>query len=126
MEPIDLNGFIAEPMAKSLQNCAYSHPWKGKQILFTTVKDVTERKRAEEALLKSKEFNKIINSISDPIFVKDRQHRLVMVNDAKCRLVDIRVKSYWQNDYDFLPKDQVDIFWKKRMVLETGNENVNE
>jgi PAS domain S-box-containing protein len=104
-------------------------PWKGKQILFTTVRDITERKRAEEALLESKEFlNKIIDSISDPIFVKDGQHRLVMVNDAKCRLAGhTREELLGKTDYDFLPKDQVDVLWKKdELVLETGKENVSE
>ncbi len=104
-------------------------PWKGKQILFTTVKDITERKLAEEALLESKEFlNKIIDSIGDPIFVKDNQHRLVMVNDAKCRLAGhTREELLGRTDCDTLSNDQRDISWKKdELVLETGKENVNE
>ena len=31
-------------------------------------------------------LDKIINSIGDPIFVKDRQHRVILVNDASCKL----------------------------------------
>lgn len=42
----------------------------------------------EEELKKSKEFlNSVINTIPDPIFVKDQQRRWVVLNDAFCRLV---------------------------------------
>lgn len=92
-------------------------------------RDITERKKAEEALLDSKEYlNKIINSIGDPIFVKDKQHRLVMVNDAECSLAGrSREELLGKTDYDFFPKEQVDTFWEKdELVLRTGRENVNE
>jgi PAS domain S-box-containing protein len=40
--------------------------------------DITERKRGEERLQESKDYlDKIINSIGDPIFVKNRQHQFV-------------------------------------------------
>jgi len=42
----------------------------------------------EEELKKSKEFlNSVINTIPDPIFVKDQQRRWVVLNDAFCRFV---------------------------------------
>ena len=104
-------------------------PWKGKQILFTILNDITERKDAEKALNNSREFlHQIMNSIGDPIIVKDDQHRLVMVNDAECRLTGYgRDQIIGKTDYGFFPSEQVDIFWEKdRIVLETGKENVNE
>jgi PAS domain S-box-containing protein len=92
-------------------------------------RDITKLKQAEEELLQSKEYlDKIINSISDPIFVKDRQHRLVLVNDAECNLIGRpREKILGRTDYDFFPKEQVDIFWEKdEEVFRTGKENANE
>lgn len=92
-------------------------------------RDVTESKKAEEALLDSKEYlSRIINSIGDPIFVKDKQHRFVMVNDAQCRLAGrSREELLGKTDYDFFPKEQVNTFWEKdELVLQTGAENVNE
>ncbi len=42
----------------------------------------------EEELKKSKEFlNSVINTIPDPIFVKDQRRRWVVLNDAFCRFV---------------------------------------
>ena len=73
-------------------------------------------------------LEKIINYIGDPIFVKDSQHRLILVNDAECALAGrTREDLLGKTDYDFFPKDQVDIFWQKDdEVLETGKENINE
>jgi two-component system, cell cycle sensor histidine kinase and response regulator CckA len=73
-------------------------------------------------------LEKIINYIGDPIFVKDSQHRLILVNDAECDLAGrTREDLLGKTDYDFFPKDQVDIFWQKDdEVLETGKENINE
>jgi PAS domain S-box-containing protein len=103
---------------------------EGKPIGIQGVsRDITERKKAEEALLDSREYlSKIINSIGDPIFVKDRQHRFVMVNDAECRLAGrSREEHLGKTDYDFFPKEEVDTFWENdELVLQTGRENVNE
>jgi len=91
--------------------------------------DISLRRQAEDALVESEEYlNKIINSIGDPVFVKDRQHRMVLVNDAECRLAGrSRQELLGKTDYDFFPREQVDVFWEKdELVFETGLENVNE
>ncbi|MFH0954186.1 MAG: PAS domain S-box protein [Verrucomicrobiota bacterium] len=93
------------------------------------IEEVTERKKAEETLKESRDFlDRIINSIADPIFVKDRQHRLILVNDAECALAGHqREDILGRTDYDFFPKEQVDVFWAKdEEVFETGKENINE
>jgi PAS domain-containing protein len=73
-------------------------------------------------------LEKILNYIRDPIFVKDSNHRLILVNDAECDLAGhTREGLMGKTDYDFFPKEQVDIFWQKDdEVLETGKENINE
>ncbi|MFH1876436.1 MAG: PAS domain S-box protein [Candidatus Omnitrophota bacterium] len=93
------------------------------------IENMNERKRAESALREAKEYlAAIINAISDPVFVKDRQHRLVLVNDAECALAGKpRHEMIGKNDYDFFPKEQVDIFWANDdEVFNTGKENINE
>ena len=77
----------------------------------------------------SKDYlDKIINSIGDPIFVIDRQHRHILVNDALCALTNrTREEFIGKTPYDFYPKEQVDVFLQKdEAVFETGEENVNE
>ncbi|MBW4513392.1 MAG: PAS domain S-box protein [Scytonematopsis contorta HA4267-MV1] len=70
----------------------------------------------------------IINSISDPIFVKDREHRWVFLNDAFCNFLSYsREQLIGKSDYDFFPKEEADIFWEKdELVFTTGLSNENE
>jgi PAS domain S-box-containing protein len=66
-----------------------------------------ERKHAEEALKESKDYlNQILNSITDPIFVKDREHRFVLVNDAFCAFDGRRREALLgDNTFRFLPEE---------------------
>ena len=92
-------------------------------------KEIQERKHIEEALIKSKNYlDKIINSIADPVFVKDNQHRWILLNDAYCKLMGYsREELLGKSDYDFFPSHEADVFWEKdEEVLKTGVENVNE
>jgi len=85
-------------------------------------RDITERKRAEEALKESEKFlNNVVENIPDMIFVKDaRDLRFVRFNRAGEELLGLsRDDLYGKNDYDFFLKDEADFFSKKdREVLE--------
>lgn len=94
-----------------------------------TLSDITTQVIANEKIKASKDFlNHILNAISDPLFVKDAQHRWITVNDAFCQLLgQQRSQILSKTDHDFLPKEQADIFWEKdELVLTTGIENENE
>lgn len=94
-----------------------------------TAEDITESKRALEKLQESRDYlDKIINSISDPIFVKDRRHRYVLANDAHCILAGRRRDEIiGKTCYNLFPREQADVFWDKdNAVFETGREIVNE
>lgn len=85
---------------------------------------------ANIALENSKNYlDTIINSIGDPVHVKDRQHRVILVNDAACKLFG-RAKDdiIGKTAYDLFPdKETADISWQKdEEVFITGVENVNE
>lgn len=73
-------------------------------------------------------LDNIINTIADPIVVKDKEHRTVMVNDATCVLSGhSREEMIGRTDYSFFPKEQADVFWEKdAAVLETELETINE
>ncbi|RCJ20063.1 hypothetical protein A6S26_04870 [Nostoc sp. ATCC 43529] len=62
----------------------------------------------------------ILNSITDPIFVKDRQHSWVFVNDALCQFIGYeRAKLIGKSDYDFFCKTEADVFWERDELLFT-------
>ena len=73
-------------------------------------------------------ITKIINTIPDPVFVKDREHRWLVLNDALCEFIGMpREALIGKTDYDFFPKEEADIFWQKDdEVFRTGQENINE
>jgi len=73
-------------------------------------------------------LHNILNTIADPMFVKDSQHRLVIVNNALCRLLGYsREELIGKSDYELFPKEEADVFWSKdELVFSTGKENENE
>lgn len=95
----------------------------------STVFDITERKRAEQQLHASQQFlGTVINSIPDPVFVKDEQHRWILVNDALAECIG-RTKDelIGKSDYDFFTKAEADRFWQKDdVVLATGTESTSQ
>ncbi len=102
----------------------------GHRYVFSRASDVTDQKRIENSLKESKNYlDKIINSIGDPIFVKDRQHRIALANDAACKLFGRpREEILGKTAYDLFPsKEMADISWEKdEEVFSKGVEIVNE
>jgi two-component system NtrC family sensor kinase len=70
----------------------------------------------------------ILNAVPDPVFVKDRAHRFVAMNAAFCRVMRrTEEELIGMSDYDFVPKHEADVFWKKdEEVFESGQPNENE
>jgi PAS domain S-box-containing protein len=93
-----------------------------------SLRDVTDIKRIERAMRESKKYlDKIINTIADPVFVKDRAHNFVLVNDAFCKFTGHpREALMGKSDYDFFRKGEADTFWQKDeevFNLKVENEN---
>jgi len=93
--------------------------------------EALERKiaRLEKDIRRNKQFlNDILNYIPDMVFVKDADHRWVLLNDAFCRaLGHHREDLIGKTDYDVHPKEEADVFREKdNLVFETGGINVNE
>ncbi len=94
-----------------------------------TLADITEQRMAEEAMQESKRYlDEIINSVADPIFVKDREHRWVLVNDAYCDFLGRRREDLLgKSDFDYSPAREAEVFWEKdEAVFTSGMENINE
>jgi PAS domain S-box-containing protein len=71
---------------------------------------------------------RIVDAVTNPIFVKDEQHRLVVVNDAFCALLGrTRADIVGRTDFDFVPAEEARIFQAKdKIVLQTGTPDENE
>lgn len=93
------------------------------------LREVEERHKAERSHRELRGFlEKIVNSISDPIFVKDREHRLVLVNEAVCALAGVRRDDLvGLRNGEISLADEVDALWETdEAVFATGEETVRE
>ncbi|MBF2007676.1 MAG: CHASE2 domain-containing protein [Chlorogloeopsis fritschii C42_A2020_084] len=66
----------------------------------------------QEELKRSKEFlHQVINTIADPIFVKNEKHQLIVLNEAYCQLIGYSKEMLLEkSDYDFFPQHEADVF----------------
>lgn len=86
--------------------------------------------RPDEAMLlrQTELLAHVLNSVADPIFVKDEDHRWTLLNDACCRFMGHpREDLIGKSDYDFFPPEQAAVFWKMDdEAFARGTEIVNE
>ena len=89
---------------------------------------ITAGERKERFRASYEHLNRIINSLGDPVFVKNREHAWVLLNDAYCRFMGYkREELIGKSDYDFFPRDEAEVFWNKdEIVFNTGEPNINE
>lgn len=83
----------------------------------------------QEELKRSKEFlHQVINTIPDPIFVKNQQHQWIVVNEAYCRFIGYPHQLLMEkSDYDFFPKHEADVFREQdQLTLKTQQPQENE
>lgn len=70
----------------------------------------------------------ILNSVADPIIVKDREHRYLLVNDAACAMLRRpREDLLGRSIREHAKAEEAEIFIRQDdLVFETGKEHVNE
>ena len=73
-------------------------------------------------------YNSILNNIGDPVFVKDDQSRLLMVNDAFCEIFNLQRDQIIGKTLseDVSPEERESFLKIDNQVLENGLENINE
>ena len=83
----------------------------------------------QEEFKRSKDFlQQVINTVADPIFVKNEKHQWIILNDAYCNLIGFSLNELiGKFDYDFFPKQEADAFNKNdEYVFKTHNLLENE
>jgi PAS domain S-box-containing protein len=125
--PIEMEYRIIRPdgSMRQIWDRGYPIPDQDGQIkqYVGVAQDITKWRQSQEELNKSKEYlNQIINCIGDPLFVKDRQHRMLFVNDANCAMADLRREEMvGKTLFDVLPKEMSEAFFnEEEHVFETG------
>ena len=83
----------------------------------------------QEELKRSKEFlRQVINTIPDPIFVKNEKHQWIVLNEAYCQFLGYpKTMLIEKSDYDFFPKHEADVFRRQdNLVLWSKKPQENE
>jgi len=99
------------------------------QLVATRAAAELEREQSELALAESRQFLKqVIDTIPYPVFVKDREHRWILLNQEFCDFIGHPMESLLgQSDYDFFPAQEADVFRAQdEVVFNSGKEAVNE
>jgi PAS domain S-box-containing protein len=112
----------------STKKTAYTDSLDNRYIVGI-IRDISAIRNAEDALNESREYlNSILNSIGDPVFVKDREHRWMLLNDAYCEFMGYgREELIGKSDFDYFPAKEAKVFWEKdEVVFNSGQENTNE
>ncbi len=100
-----------------------------RRVVHVAYRDISAQKQAERELESSKRFaERVLDSIPDPVFVKDDQLRFLMVNAAYCRLTGFgRTGLIGRTDYDvFTPEEAASFATIDRQVLSSGEQSTNE
>jgi len=91
----------------------------GQKFVFCVCRDITERKRTEEALQESEErFRSVVNQAADAIFLHDSKGRIIDANQVACtrlgyekkELLTLYVKDI---DPDFVERKDHIFFWNE-------------
>lgn len=98
----------------------------GKKYILSICREISERKQLKSALHKSRDFlNGIISSIPIPVFVKDRQHRWILLNEAFCKFVGhSKEELLGKSDFDFFPEHEARVFLESDDAVFTGGEDI--
>jgi len=92
-------------------------------------RDITKSIQIDKDLIRAREFlHKVINTVTDPLFVKDEKHRWIILNNAYCNFMGYKRKDLLgKSDYDFFPLEEAKVFWEKdELVFSSGLTNENE
>lgn len=72
----------------------------GKQLLYSIIHDITERRKAEQALQESEErYRSILENISEGYFESNLQGQIVFANDAGCAMMGYDRPSLYEMNY---------------------------
>lgn len=107
-----------------------AQPYPEEQMIYGAAVDITERKQAEEDLRQKNAILNVINeSTPTPIFVKDRQGRIIYANPATLNVLGKSAEEViGYRDCDLYPnlEDAIRVMENDRRIMESGEMEVVE
>ncbi|MGR9013996.1 MAG: EAL domain-containing protein, partial [Gammaproteobacteria bacterium] len=99
------------------------------QLVATSASAELKRRQSEQALAESRQFlGRVIDTIADPVLVKDSEHRWILINQAFCEFIGHPAAFLLgKSDFDFFPEHQARSHWASdETVFAGGEEHVDE
>lgn len=97
--------------------------------IFGSYEDTSNISEQKQQIENAQDFlSKAFDSIKSPIFVKNTDHRWVLVNDAYCKFVGYsKEEMLGKSEPDFYSAEQADIYWAKdELVMLSGEDEIDE
>lgn len=108
---------------------AMNFPLPERKLMISMVWDVTDRKRAEDALLYEQYLLHTLMEYSpDSIYFKDKQSRFIRVNRIMARLFDLNnpEDAVGKTDFDFFSEEHAESAFKdEQKIIKTGKAVIN-
>jgi diguanylate cyclase (GGDEF)-like protein/PAS domain S-box-containing protein len=98
-------------------------------LLGSTTIVIATIAHAEKELKRSTEFlHRVINTIPDPVFVKDKNHRWIVLNEAYSKLLGKPINELIEkSDHEVFPEHEADVFWAQDdLVFKHGCDSEHE
>ena len=103
---------------------AVSIPWDNRPAVLCFISDITERKRAEQALIESEgKYRILVENIPQKIFFKDKDSVYISCNSNFAEDLQLKpAEISGHTDYDFYPRDLAEKYrTDDKRVFESGN-----
>lgn len=128
---------VEEPLETASGDTRWTHATKravrladGQDVIVSVRLDISDRKRAEQELRRSKEFlHAVLDTVPVPLFVKDSEHRWVLVNAACGRFLGLPPEELvGRTDFDYFPAEQASRLWEQddEVVEKAGQLSLEE
>jgi PAS domain S-box-containing protein len=105
-------------------------PWKDRSVRASVIRDITERKRAEEALIEEKHLlYTLMDNLPDLIYFKNRESRFTRLNKAGARLFGLGgpAQAIGKTDFDFFTDEHAQqAFADEQEIMRTGQPAVGK
>jgi PAS domain S-box-containing protein len=96
--------------------------------VIATLEDITERKRAEEAIRESRErLNNILKTTAQGFWLNDREENMMDVNEAMCKVLGLtKEEIVGRNFFDFLDDQNKEIVREQNRIRKKGIQSMYE
>ena len=123
----ELHAVNQQLQASEQQLKAFNQELRAKnQQLTASEKELKAAK--EKAEINEKYYHTILNNMGDAVFVKDDQSRLILVNDAFCKMLNLDRSAMIGKTLaeEVTPEERESFLRIDKEVIQTGKENINE